>query len=283
MIYHSLFIWNYNFLPLLGILILYLSWKYIKSYKHLDILLIGLLCGIGISFQFLFAPIALFVFILDVLKSKRKILAIILFGLGIILGNLPMVLFDLRHNFYNIGTLFQYLLDTLEGKSDANFAYYYLLPFWPIFVILGGLIISKVVKWNKIVGTFLVILYMYINIVSPRVSFTSPLGMPKGLNVKDLDTSSRMIADDSNGSFNVAEVLDFDKRAYVFRYFVKYKYGKELMSETEYQNLKLLYVLGEKDYNFEESKVWEIYSGGKYNESILSEVGEGYVVYKLSK
>jgi hypothetical protein len=283
MIYHSLFIWNYNFLPLLGILILYFSWKYIKSCKYFDILLIGILCGVGISFQFLFAPIALFVFIYDVLKSKRKISAIILFGLGILLGNLPMVLFDLRHNFYNIGTLFQYLLDTLKGKSDASFAYYYLLPFWPVFAILGAYLLVKIIKWNKAFGAILISLYLFSNLTSLKVSFLNPTGMPEGLKVADIDRASKIIANDATKGFNVAEVLDFDKKAYVFRYFTEFKYGKKPMGETEYQNLQLLYVLSQKDYNFKKSGVWEITSGGKYNVGKLSDIGEGYSIYKLTK
>lgn len=34
MIYHSLFIWNYNFLPLIGILVVYFSWRFKKAEKY---------------------------------------------------------------------------------------------------------------------------------------------------------------------------------------------------------------------------------------------------------
>ena len=41
MIYHSLFIWNYNYLPIVGILTLFFSWRYICERNELDIFLIG--------------------------------------------------------------------------------------------------------------------------------------------------------------------------------------------------------------------------------------------------
>lgn len=283
MIYHSLFIWSYNYLPLIGILIFFFSWKYIKSDNIIDLFLIGTLSGIGISLQFLFTPIAIIVLIINLWKKKKLLKSIIVFSLGLILGNLPMVLFDLRHHFYEISTLFQYLIDTLGGKSDASFNYYYLLPLWPLASILAAIIISKISNRSKLLAGLIILIYLYINITSQKVSFTSPTGMPKGINTSDIDKASLKIARDIKGDFNVAEVLDFDKQAYVFRYFVQYKYGKSPQGVADYPNARLLYVLSQKGYNFDTSGVWEISSGGKYNISLLTDVGRGYAVYRLSK
>jgi hypothetical protein len=283
MIYHSLFIWVYNLLPLVGILVLYFSWKFLHKYSNLDIFIVGLLSGIGISLQFLFAPIAFLVFIINFVKSKKKILVILLFGLGMILANLPMLIFDIRHNFYNLTTLFQYFLDTLGGRSNASFAYYYFLPLWPIFAIFGALILINIIKWNRTFGALIISIYIYLNLTSPNVSFLKPTGMPDGINVANIDNVSKLIANDAVGDFNVAEVLDFDKTAYVLRYFTEYRYGKKPQGETQYKNIKELYVLSQKNYNFDKSNIWEIYAGGKYNINLLSDVGMGYAVYKLTK
>lgn len=283
MIYHSLFIWAYNALPLVGILILYYSVKYIRKNSSLDIFIVGLLSGIGISLQFLFIPIALLIFVINFVKSKKKTFALLLFGLGMIPANLPMLIFDLRHNFYNINTLFQYFLDTLGGKSNASFSYYYLLPFWPLFAIILAYLIVKIIKWDRLVASFIITIYLYLNLTSQRVSFTKPTGMPDGINTYDIDKASRIITENVDGEFNVAEVLDFDKRAYVLRYFTEFKYGKKPLGETKYKDIKELHVLSQKDYNFEASDVWEIYAGGKYNVNLLSDIGKGYAVYKLTK
>jgi hypothetical protein len=283
MIYHSLFIWNYNYLPLIGILSIYLSYLYLKNQKAKHIFLLGIICGFGISLQILFIPIALLILAINFRWAKNKTRDLSLFILGVILGNLPMVLFDLRHNFYHIRTLTQYLLDTFAGKSDAGFAYYYLLPFWPIFAIALGLVLSNIFKINKFFAIGLLAGYLYINLISPKISWTTPTGMPAGLTAKDVDLASKMIADDAKGDFNVAEVLDFDKRAYVLRYFVQIKYGKKILGEEDYQNIKLLYVLGQKDYNIENSDTWEIKTGSPYKITKLGSVGEGYTIFKLQK
>lgn len=283
MIYHSLFIWNYNYLPLIGVLLFYFSWKYIKWHKTSDLFLIALFSGIGISIQFLFIPIALVVFTINILKSKQKFLDTTIFLFGLSIANLPLILFDIRHNFYETRTLIQYFVDTIKGKSDAGFAYYYFLPFWPVITAFGGWLIYKVIKWKSSIGVGLLVLYLFINLTSQKISFNKPIGMPPGIKVKDIDMASNLIASDVSGLFNVAEVLDFDKKAYVLRYYSEFKYGKKPLGDTEYQNLNTLYVLAQKGYNFENSNIWEIYTGGKYNTSLLSDVGQGYGLYKLNK
>lgn len=283
MIYHSLFIWNYNFLPIIGILTFYFSILNYRKPSTKNIFLLGLLSGIGISLQFLFILIALPVLVFNVWRNKKYVVSVALFVLGMALGNLPMLLFDLRHNFYHLRTLTQYLIDTLQGKSGASFSYYYLLPFWPVFALIGAWLIKKILRLNVVIGIVVLLLYFYFNLTSVRVLFNGPTGMPKGITVSDIDKASIAIANDTKSDFNVSEVLDFDKRAYVLRYFVEYEYGKKPLGVTEYPNLKLLYVLAQTEYNFDKSDIWEIKSGGSYNVTMLTDVGRGYAIYKLTK
>jgi len=283
MIYHSLFIWNYNYLPLVGILIFYFSFLNLKKEHWKYILLLGFLSGVGISLQILFAVFALFVFIVNIWKCKNKITSSLLFSLGVALGNLPLVLFDLRHNFFQTNTILQYLIDTLLGKSDAGFAYYYLLPLWPVFAILGGLLVWRVFKWDKIIAIFAIVIYVMMNLISQKVSFKTPTGMPGNVTVLEVDTASKAISMDVSGPFNVSEVLDFDKRAYVFRYFLEFRYDKKPLSETEYQNIKLLYVLAPTNFDFKDSNTWEIKTGWPYVINNIHDIGNGYVIYKLQK
>ena len=283
MIYHSLFIWIYNPLPLLGMLILFFGWRYYRKRRLPGVFMLGLLGGFGVSLQFLFLPITLAVLVFLALRSKKKVIDTAFYFLGVIIGNLPMVLFDLRHNFYNTRTLFQYFLDTLSGKSNASAAYYYFLPFWPVMAIAGGLILFLIWKRSKFFGASLLILYLFFNLTSVRVNLRAPTGIPEGTTTKDIDDASKAIAVDANGNFNVAEVLDFDKQAYTLRYFVEYKYGRKPLDVVSYQNLDLLYVLAPKGYDFKKSDVWEINAGGPYKISLLTDAGQGYAVYKLEK
>ena len=283
MIYHSLFIWSYNFLPLIGILILYFGWLYLKKRKALSIFLLGLFSGLVVSLQFLFLPIALAIFVVGVLLSKRKIIDSLTFVLGMIFGNLPMVIFDLRHNFYESRTLIQYFIDTLAGKSNAAIAYYYFLPFWPIFAITGALILVRFWRKSRPLTALVVILYLFLNLTSIRINWKAPTGMPEGITTRDVENASRAVAEDVKGDFNVAEVLDFDKQAYVLRYFLQFKNNRNSQGIADYPNAKVLYVLSEKGYNFVTSSVWEVKSAGLTKISKLSDVGNGYAIYKLEK
>jgi len=283
MIYHSLFIWNYNYLPLVGILIFYLTFQNLKKENWKNIFAIGLLSGIGISLQILFAIIALPILIINIWKYSHKVKYTILFLFGLVLGNLPLVIFDLRHNFYQTRTILQYLIDTILGKSDAGFAYYYLLPFWPVFAILGGLLVWRIFKWDKIIAIFAIVIYIMINLTSQKISFKTSTGMPGNITVPEVDTASKAISMDVSSPFNISEVLDFDKRAYVFRYFLEFRYDKKPLSETEYQNIKLLYVLAPTNYDFNDSDTWEIKTGWPYIIKDIYNVGNGYFIYKLQK
>lgn len=280
MIYHSLFIWNYNYLPLLGLFAFYLFNQIVKKHFKRHVFLLGLVSGLAVSIQILLIPFVILMFGGLLLKSNKKLQDIAVFLPALLLGNFPMVIFDLRHDFYQTKTLLRYLQDTLIGKSDAGISYYYFLPFWPV----AATFVARYLVKLKISYLYLIIgIYVFINLRTPLVRFNMPTGMPSGIIVKDIDLASQKIAENASGEFNVSEVLDFDKRAYVLRYFVEYKYGKAPQSEIKYDGLDELYVLSENGFDFKKSGVWEINTGGPYNISKLTDVGTGYSIYKLQK
>lgn len=283
MIYHSLFIWNYNLLPVIGVITFYFLSKQNKKPKSRNILILGILSGFGTSLQLLYIFVALAVYIVGIWKSKNKFYDSAIFAGGAVFGNLPMVLFDIRHNFYNFTALWGYAINTLKGVSDASFSYYYLLPFWPIAALGAGYLLSKVYKFSKVIPFILLAIYVFINLNSAKVSFQKPLGMPEGLVTADIARASKIIALDANANFNVAEDVDFDKRAYILRYYVEYLYGKKPLGEEDYVNPPVVYALLEKGYNFEKSRTWEIYAGAPYKIDLLSDIGACCGLYKLSK
>lgn len=286
MIYHSLFIWIYNPLPLIGILTVYFLYLYTKKQKTGYVFALGILSGIGISLQYLYAPLAAIVLCLILWRSVKKLLATLSFIVAGVFANLPMVIFDLKHNFYNFQTITRMFLDALVGKSNAQtnyFVYYHFFPFWPLFAIAGGWILMKIYKVNKLLGLILILLYVFLNLTSSKINFNGPTSTPGGLYVAEIDEAGKKIALDAKEPFNVVEVLDFDKRAYILRYFVEYKYGNKPLDVENYPNAKLLYVLAPKNYNFAQSDVWEIYSGGPFKVELFYSINDSYGVYKLTR
>lgn len=168
MIYHSLFIWPYNYLPLIGVTVLYLVYLFQKNQKPSYILLLGTLSGAGFGIQYLFAPLSLGLLLFLIWKGKRRVLIFLIFLFGNIIGNLPMVVFDLRNQFYNSKSLWQFFIDTIQGNSDAAFNYYYLLPLWPIFILLGALFLYFLTKKSWFVVLIVMFLYVFINLKSSQ-------------------------------------------------------------------------------------------------------------------
>lgn len=272
MIYHSLFIWNYNFLPLIGLMVFHLTLQNSSQYKLNIFFWLGLISGIGISLQIWFVVFALISLLVNMFKSKQKIYSLLLFLLGIIIGNLPLIIFDLRHDFYQIRTIWQYLLDTLNSVSDANFAYYYLLPLVPVVTIFFGWLLSKI---NFIFSVILISLYLLLNY---KLQITN-----SNLTVSEIDFTTRIIYNDVKGDFNITSLIDFDKRFYAGRYLLRYIYQKNVLGVEEYKNIKTLYVLAPIDYNFQKSDTWEITAGGKYKILKMKNINNNYSLFKLTK
>lgn len=280
MVYHSLFIWNYNLLPLVGLGVIYWTWLFLKNKAYKNIFIVGIVSGLGLSLQPLFLVYTVFILSFLIIKSANKFKTVIYYFAGLILLNLPAVIFDLRHDFFQLRTIAQYFLETLNGVTGQSFSYYYLLPIFPVLATLGGVVLQKT---NKLLRLSILLGYVALNFYLPGIDFNKSLGMPEGLSLRDIEKTAEVIKKDATKSFNVAEVLDFDKRAYVLRYLLQYQQSVTPLPETEYANLDTLYVLSTKDYNFGSSTVWELKASNFTEAQKLADVGEGYAVYKLTK
>lgn len=282
MIYHSLFIWILNYLPLIGILTFYFGYLFYKRPKPLYSFLLGLLSGIGINFQYLFIPLAFLISLFVLWRSKDKIKATVLFLIGGFLGNFPMVLFDLRHDFYHLKTLINYSVEVISGVHGAGITYYHFLHFWPILALFGGLILSLFFIKNKKAAILLTLVYVALNLVSPRISFKRPVGMPEGLIYSEVIEASEIIAEDVSGPFNVVALLDFDTRGFILRYPLEFIYDRKPLGVEEYPEAKTLYVLADKSYNFDEPRVWELEVMKPYSYKALKEIDNKYAVFKIT-
>lgn len=284
MIYHSLFIWILNYLPLVGIALFYLLYLYLKKPKFSYSFMLGVLSGIGINLQYLFIPIALAVLFFVLWKSNNKLKDFALFTIGSLVGNFPMVIFDLRHNFYHLRSLWQYLLDTLAAPSRSIITYYHFLPIWPLFIVVLSFVFLRLWEKNKALGAIALAFYLYINLTSSKISFKGPTGMPEGLLYSEVIDAGKAIAHDapSDENFNVVALLDFDTRGFILRYPVEFMFGKRPRDFEDYPNTPTLYVLSDKSYNFASPAVWELKVNLPYKYRILKDIDERYAVFKIT-
>lgn len=285
MIHHSLFIWNLNFLPLLGILSLSLIVNLAKNRQKLsNSFWLGMIGGIGFGLQYLFFPFIILTFILTIIFSKQKIHAIFIFLTGALLGSLSMVIFDVRHDFYYTRTLWQYFLDVKTHKISGSTHYYDFMYLLPYLFIVWGLATSIIYKIYKPLCYIPLAIYVYLNLTSPMVNLFSSTGMPEGITLSTFESAASVIAaDNPPPRFNVATLWDFDTRAHPLRYLLTYYYKDKPQPYEEYKNIDALYVFAPKEYDMNNPKVWELQSFLPYKIIDLPLTTAHYRLYKLIK
>lgn len=283
MIFHSMFIWILNYLPLIGVLTIYLLWNIRKNYDNNKILLIGILCGIGLNLEHFYIFTIFLVGYLILRIGKNKFRDILVFLGGITLANTTSIIFDLKHDFYQVKTLWQYLLDTFSNPSQSHISYYHFIQYWPLLIIISALLFKRLIKFNKTLGLIILAFYLLINLTSSNVSLTRAVGMSSGMTFAKLDLAAKTIANDNPQNFNLVNLPDSDFRAYSLRYLVKNLYNKKPEDIENYQNISSLYVFANKDFNLKNPQPWEISIFDATKQKKLIDLDETYGVYKLTK
>lgn len=286
MIHHSLFAWILNPLPLLGILNLWYLVKLIKNRKLLlPVFWIGLMAGFGFGLQNLYLPFGVLMLVLIIIFSHRKLPSVFSYSLGAILGNLPMVIFDLRHDFYHVRTMWQYFLDVYVNKTVSGFTdYYHFLYLFPFLFLAYAFLTYALYKVSKPLALVPLLLFVYVNINSPKLDLSGSTGMPAGITLKTLESAAALIAvDKPTQSFNVATLWDFDTRANPMRYLLQYYYQLTPASYESYGDAEVLYVFSPANYDVINPRVWELSVFAPYQITDLPINTPGYRLYKLSK
>jgi hypothetical protein len=214
---------------------------------------------------------------------KKKINIVTFFFAGSILGNLPMVIFDLRHDFYQFKTGFTYFTQIMLGGRGEGFSYYQFLYLWIIFAIAGGWILSKLFTKNVFLALIPAAIYILVSFNTPFVNFSKPTGMPDGLIARDVYTTAEIINKESEkcSSFNVLETQDFDTRAHILRYPLIFKYNKIPLGVIDYRQSDCVFSLSADNYDFQNADIWEFNELRPFSVSKIANIGQGYSLYKL--
>jgi 4-amino-4-deoxy-L-arabinose transferase-like glycosyltransferase len=110
--------WNPVVIPFILILLIYLIYLNFKNPKVRYLLLAGIIFGLGISFhlQFLFIFPIFIPLLINLIKVKR-LKGLLYLITGSILPFLPILIFDLRHNFLNISQIIEFIK---SGSGGLN-------------------------------------------------------------------------------------------------------------------------------------------------------------------
>ena len=251
----------------------------------LPILAIGFLSGFGFGLQNLYLPFGGLMLVLIIIFSRRKLIFVPTYLFGTILGNLPMVVFDLRHDFYHLRTLWQYFLDVYVTHTVSGFTdYYHFLYLFPYLFLFFAFVTINLSKIFKPLALAPLLLFVYYSFTSPKFDLNHSTGMPPGITTQSLETAAGLIAKDKpSGKFNVATLWDFDTRANPLRYLLKYYYHLIPEGYENYADVDTLYVFAPDSYDIVKPRVWELTAFLPYRISDLGMNSPGYRLYKLSK
>jgi len=282
LVIHSRFFWNPHLLIPLSILVLLISEKYLlrKNIKYLFLMAFfwgfAFACHYSAVFWGLF-----FIWILFKSKQFKKIKNYLIILLGFSLGDLPWFVFELRHSFYNIKTLFYiFTHSSTGGELTSHYFVFSLLIFIIWFLLLG---LSKLKNKNKASLILIIVLIFGFLIQNKLFANYAPLDSISGWNYNEQQQVVNLIVKDGcPKNFNVAATVQGDTRAYDLRYLLNLK-GCEPMGVEEYPKAEKLFLVAPKDRLPETETVWEVTSLGKFKIDQKINLNSSVVFYELEK
>lgn len=242
---YTRFHWNPNYqLSLLPLLLLLMGLY--KKYKSQKIFfLIAIFLGFLFQFHYQFIIIVLGIAIYYFAIKKLSPVLLIHFLVGFVIGISPLLLFELKHDFYNIRTLLLFIQHHNEVTSAGSITtpHYYLSLSFMALVTLLALVRSKLPKGkNFLTASFVlsVILFVWsamLNFQKPTTSFWS---YAQNWNYTDTEKVYQLIQSQHLKDFNVADLTYYNTKASTIKFFLKQD-NVNINYEDYYQN-KYLFV-----------------------------------------
>ena len=284
---YSRLIWNVSLIPLFSVLLLWFLEE--RKKRKLNWFLAGLAFGLGMSIHYssgLWFLILFYYFFKELKEKKFVLLNWVWLGLGAVLAETPLLLFELRHDFYNLRTiLFQIRYFQPSVSYSFSFRtqyYYYIFPFIPLMAKAYGLLLERLKKkisfeWIFISQIILIIWFFVYSLLGPQ---REALINPAHWTITRQKEVAQMIVDDNEKGFEVAAIINSDTRAGELRWWLK-QMGHQPMGLEEYNQTDILYLVAPETRPPGEEKVYEISSLRPFEIEKEVDIGDGYIFYKL--
>lgn len=259
MIQASRTVWHVYLLVPIIVFSIWMYQRFLNSINPLELFLLGISLGLGfgIHISYILAIAFFFIACLYRLLKKQKLIYLTPLVVGILIGYFPLVLFDLRHNFYNTSTMLTFLWEMLTTKkSGFSFeTYHFIFLMIPIYILLSQAL-QKFVPTKIIVP--LLLLYITLSFPSWHIFDSYAPGMPNGTNLHTMKYISSLIAKDAPMEFSVASIVDGETRAENLRYLLEFVDKKTPLASDKYPEAETLYVVSYLDQDPLSKSVWEL-------------------------
>lgn len=281
----SRLIWNTNFVPLFAVLLFWFLEE--RKKKTINFFWSGLFFGLGISFHYsalLWIFVVAYYFLVDLRKKSFLIRNWLFFIGGAMIGDFPFLLFEFRHNFYNLNTVL-YQLKNFELSAGYNLGrdYYYVIPMLPLICKFYGIILEKsrkLLNFKLLIAIQIILVFFFLF----RINTGRKYGvfMPDGWTLNKQKEVTKLIIEDKEPVFEVAATISSDTRAYDLRWWLKQEKHEPLGVE-EYNQAVVLYLVAPQSRPAEKETVWEVNALRPFKIAKEVDLGEGLIFYKLRR
>ncbi len=217
LVIHSRFFWNPHLLIPLSILCL-ISLIFFSSHQKIKSLILASFLW-GFAFSCHYSGIFWGIFFLYFLIKSKNILNFKLYFLivlGFFLGDLPFFLFEFRHQFYNLTTMFY--IFTHSSQSGELTSHYFIFPLL-IFLLYFSLIYFSKIKNHRLKITLPIILFSFLTLIQLKIFFNyQPLDAIPGWDYSTQNQVADIISLNCPKNFNIAATIQGDTRFYDLRY-----------------------------------------------------------------
>lgn len=273
---------NPQLIPVLGTLFFI---SLVERKKGIHYLLSGIFWGLGLNVHYstiLWVFIAGFFMLNEIYHKKFRLINWLILVLGIVLAEIPFIIFELRHNFYNLNTvIFHYKYGNFSQGYTFNIWYYYALPFLTPAAYLLGKFLHNIRK-TKVYSAAIVILSVLAVYFALSAFGTQGQKMTHfpGWSIDTQKRVANIIIKDNEKDFEVAETISSDTRAMDIRWWLR-EANVPVMDVVSYKTSPVLYLVTTGDRPPETETVWEVSSLRPFNIEFKNDIGGGLYLYKL--
>jgi hypothetical protein len=273
---------NPQFIPLFGTLFLI---SLVERKKSIHYFLAGIFWGLGLNVHYatvLWVFIALFFAVSEICHKKFRLGHWLILILGIMLAEIPLIIFELRHNFYNINTIiFHFRYGNFSQGYTFNVWYYYVLPFLAPAAFLVGKLLHQIRKTKIYIVVVIFLSALSIYFIALAFGFQGQkISHYQGWSIATQKEVANMIIKDNEKDFEVAETISSDTQATDIRWWLK-EAGVSVMAVDQYKNARVLYLVTSPERPPETETVWEVSSLRPFKIVTKVELDKGLLFYKI--
>lgn len=293
MVQYSRFFWNSNLMIPITLILIGLHLLHNRTTtgkKYIVVLLIGTMWGLGMQshYSYVLAMIISLLWLGNNLWMRP--LNILLLIVGFVIGFAPLIIFDAKHQFYNLKTIYLYVsLSKGSGKSElGSFLFnfdriHYLLSIITLAVWAVPVWLSKQKDFVKQLSPAIVGIFAFFCLTNLLVKPNQGFLMTKGFNYPLYQKMEKIILSRKPRNYNVLDMATGDTRAMYLRAILTLS-GHPPMGVADYP-------ITEKNYIYSRLPIEKIIGHGPWEESAMTpsvvsgkwQIDNGIYLYELSR